>query len=109
MARQYGGDGGGLSLGTVQVYTRQILLGLEYLHGKEVVHRDIKGENILVDQNGNCKLGDFGASKIISETSSAAQISSGLRGTILFFAPEVCAKIDQKILKLVEHTLGWLH
>ncbi|KAE8663633.1 DNA repair metallo-beta-lactamase family protein, putative isoform 1 [Hibiscus syriacus] len=44
----------------IQNYTRQILSGLAYLHGRNTVHRDIKGANILVDPNGEIKLADFG-------------------------------------------------
>ncbi len=47
------------------MYTRQILLGLAYLHGNKIMHRDIKGANILVDNTGLVKLADFGASKQI--------------------------------------------
>ncbi|KAM7463619.1 hypothetical protein LguiA_031740 [Lonicera macranthoides] len=43
----------------MQNYTRQILSGLAYLHGRNTVHRDIKGANILVDPNGEIKLADF--------------------------------------------------
>ena len=40
--------------------TRGVLEGLIYLHDKGIIHRDIKGQNILVDNRGVCKLADFG-------------------------------------------------
>ena len=51
----------------IKRYARQILLGLEYLHGHKIMHRDIKGANILVDNCGLVKLADFGASKQIED------------------------------------------
>lgn len=45
-------------------YTEQILQGLLYLHNERVIHRDIKGGNILIDDRGVVKLCDFGASKV---------------------------------------------
>ena len=44
-------------------YTRQILEGVAYLHDNRIVHRDVKGANILRGSFGNIKLADFGASK----------------------------------------------
>ena len=46
-------------------YFSEILLGLEYLHSKSVVYRDIKPENILIDIDGHIRIADFGLSKII--------------------------------------------
>ncbi|KAL3812990.1 hypothetical protein ACJIZ3_014258 [Penstemon smallii] len=52
----------------IQNYTRQILSGLAYLHGRNTVHRDIKGENILVDPNDEIKLAGFGVAKHIASS-----------------------------------------
>jgi len=48
-------------------YTRQILVGLAYLHAKSIAHRDIKGANILLNNDGTVKLADFGSSKRIEK------------------------------------------
>lgn len=53
----------------VRVFVRQTLQGLAYLHEKGIIHRDIKGANILVDNKGGIKISDFGISKRV-ETGS---------------------------------------
>ncbi|GFP87108.1 mitogen-activated protein kinase kinase kinase 1 [Phtheirospermum japonicum] len=68
----------------VSVYTRQILSGLNYLHCRDVVHRDIKCANILVDVSGSVKLADFGLAK----ASKLNDIKS-CKGTPFWMAPEV--------------------
>ncbi|KAK9929454.1 hypothetical protein M0R45_026553 [Rubus argutus] len=68
----------------VSVFTRQILSGLKYLHDRNVLHRDIKCANILVDASGSVKLADFGLAK-------AAKLNDvkSCKGTPYWMAPEV--------------------
>ncbi|KAL0908230.1 hypothetical protein M5K25_022711 [Dendrobium thyrsiflorum] len=69
----------------IRNYTAQILSGLAYLHGRNTVHRDIKGANILVDPNGEVKLADFGMAKHISSYTSIRSF----KGSPYWMAPEV--------------------
>ncbi|XLS73838.1 hypothetical protein HN51_030703 [Arachis hypogaea] len=68
----------------VSAYTRQILSGLKYLHDRNVVHRDIKCANILVDANGSVKLADFGLAK----ATKLNDVKSS-KGSPYWMAPEV--------------------
>lgn len=53
---------GAFSEDIVRKYSRDIVKGLSYLHKHGVIHRDIKGANLLVIQSGEVKLADFGCS-----------------------------------------------
>jgi len=69
----------------VKVYIRQVLLGLDYLHQMGVVHRDIKGANILLTKEGIVKLADFGVAIRLNEDHR----SFSLAGTPYWMAPEI--------------------
>ncbi|CAL5415621.1 unnamed protein product [Camellia sinensis] len=72
----------------IRMYTKQLLLGVEYLHRNGIMHRDIKGANILVDNKGCIKLADFGASKKVVELATMTGAKS-MKGTPYWMAPEV--------------------
>lgn len=72
----------------VRSFVRQILDGLDYLHKQNIIHRDIKGANILVDNKGSVKISDFGISKKIeAEFLTSNRVS--LQGSVFWMAPEV--------------------
>ncbi|KAF9976218.1 hypothetical protein BGZ65_007922 [Modicella reniformis] len=85
----------------IRHFTRQILLGLEYIHSKKIVHRDIKAANVLVDEQGVCKISDFGISKRNAQSQGGYDENVGsLQGSIFWMAPEMVtskaygAKVD---------------
>ncbi|XP_041423270.1 mitogen-activated protein kinase kinase kinase 3 isoform X3 [Xenopus laevis] len=80
---------GALTENVTRRYTRQILQGVSYLHGNMIVHRDIKGANILRDSAGNVKLGDFGASKRIQTICMSGTGIKSVTGTPYWMSPEV--------------------
>ena len=94
----------------VRNFVRQILQGLAYLHGKNIIHRDIKGANVLVDNKGGIKISDFGISKKVEADllkSSACNHRPSLQGSVFWMAPEV-VKQTSYTLKADIWSLGCL-
>jgi protein kinase X len=48
-------------------YASEILLAIEYLHAKDMIYRDLKPENLLLDSNGHIKITDFGFAKKVED------------------------------------------
>ena len=65
---------------------RQIILGIEHIHSKNVVHRDIKLENIMIDFNNTIKICDFGIGKVLK---SEDELLYDKCGTPMYMAPEI--------------------
>ncbi|KAL6894009.1 hypothetical protein ACP4OV_008107 [Aristida adscensionis] len=85
---------GSLTESVIRNFTRHILKGLAFLHSQKIMHRDIKGANLLVDINGVVKLADFGMAKHLS--TAAPNLS--LKGTPYWMAPEVVrATLDKSV------------
>ncbi|EEF44596.1 cyclin-dependent kinase C-2 [Ricinus communis] len=59
------------SVPQIKCYMRQLLTGLHYCHVNQVLHRDIKGSNLLIDNEGNLKLADFGLARSFSNEHNA--------------------------------------
>lgn len=75
----------------VQSYLRQLILGLEFIHSKGVIHRDIKPDNIMIDASAECvKISDFGVAQTLDIYTSSDFITSSV-GSPAFQPPEVAS------------------
>ncbi|KAG8340840.1 Protein tyrosine kinase Protein kinase domain [Trypanosoma vivax] len=77
---------GVFSEAAMQRYVKMVLLGLLHLHKHNIVHRDIKGANVLLDEKACAKIIDFGTCKVQSPTCETL----GACGTPYWMSPEVC-------------------
>jgi len=68
---------------TSRFYASEIILALAYLHSKNIVYRDLKPENLLIDKDGHIKITDFGFAKHVEDRTWT------LCGTPEYLAPEI--------------------
>ena len=83
-------------------FVKDILLGLQHLHDLNVIHCDIKPQNILVDGNPErmtCKLTDFGSNlkEVVAHYSVISTTANDIKGTAPYMAPELCPPCDPKV------------
>jgi serine/threonine-protein kinase len=100
---------GGASLGEIAAVLHQLAGALDYAHGRGVIHRDIKANNVMFDDEGSAYLVDFGIAKLMDTTSLTSP--SMTIGTPLYMAPEqwrndkITAATDQYALGVLIYTL----
>lgn len=78
-----------LSKQEILKFMTQISDALAYVHGKGLVHRDLKAANVLLDDGGNCKVCDFGLVSVSSEMTKLTK-TGVIMGSAAYMAPEQC-------------------
>ncbi|KRX04195.1 Protein kinase-like domain [Pseudocohnilembus persalinus] len=86
---------GNIDPSIIRLYTKQILEGVKYLHNNGIIHRDLKGANIMVHNTEGIKLIDFGTSKqfkINQITKDDVHLCKSFKGSPYWMAPEIVKK-----------------
>ncbi|VDK43669.1 unnamed protein product [Anisakis simplex] len=92
---------GSFDLPSAKFYIAELIVAIDSVHKRNVVYRDLKLENILLDENGHVKLTDFGLSKELSEQD--LHRANSYCGTIEYMAPEVVDRTEEGY----DETVDW--
>jgi serine/threonine protein kinase len=82
--KQQVGRGEGLKERVIVTWTGQLLQALEYMHARNIIHRDMKPHNVFISRQSNLKIGDFGLAKMLAKGKATSRV-----GTPAYIAPEV--------------------
>jgi serine/threonine protein kinase len=74
---------------------KEILIGLEFLHGLGILHRDLKPSNVLLDVDGHMRLADFGISRVLEE--GETKVYTDAKGTHDWIPSEVIEALNQRV------------
>lgn len=83
---------GNMSFEEIIDVAKQICRGLRYAHSQEIIHRDIKPQNILIEKGGVCRLSDFGIARIFQQTNLT--MTGMAVGTPEYMSPEQAEGLD---------------
>ncbi|KAF9972631.1 hypothetical protein BGZ73_004222 [Actinomortierella ambigua] len=89
---------------TKERIAREICLGLSYIHAQNVLHRDLKSDNVLLTRLLEVKLCDFGCATV--KTTSVANPSETHKGTVRWMAPELFAPVPEYTTKSDMYSVG---
>lgn len=92
-----------LPLDTCYNYFEQILTGFSFFHSKNIVHRDVKPQNILISNNGTLLISDFGMAKNVTDATITNSFKGG--GTYPYMSPEAW-KLESSSLQMDIYSLG---
>lgn len=103
-----------LGLGQRLRMARHVARGLNFLHGRDVVHGDMKSLNVLLDEDDNAKLTDFGLAEVRQSAlstvaSRASVVTNGFKGTVEWSAPEMFGDAPARANKATDaYALGYV-